>query len=109
MEKFIKSIYTESILHEAISKYGFEENNFIDLKGFQSFVYECKKNGRNYVLRITHNSHRSDNLIQGELHWIHYLVENGVSVCRPILSKNNRFVEIIELEASSPQGPLSWH
>ena len=100
MEKFIRSIYTESILHKAMSRYGFEENNFVDINGFQSFVYECKKNGRNYVLRITHSSHRSVDLIQSELHWIHYLVKNGISACKPILSAKNRFIEIIELETS---------
>ena len=100
MEKFIRSIYTESILHKALSRYGFEEKNFVDLNGFQSFVYECIKDGRNYVLRITHSSHRSVNLVKSELHWIHYLAENGVSVCKPILSAKNRFIEIIELETS---------
>lgn len=96
MEKFIKEIYNDKILQEAIERYGFNKSKIIKLDGFQSFVYECEKDDEPYILRITHSSHRSINLIKGELEWILYLKKNGISVASPILSKNKKMVESID-------------
>ena len=100
MEQFIKEIFNQYILNTALKFYDFEKTSNRNLNGFQSFVYECKKNGRSYFLRITHSSHRSVDLIQSELHWIDYLAENGLSVCKPILSAKDQYIEIIQLENS---------
>ncbi len=54
--------------------------------GFQNYVYEYKGKDKSYILRLTHSSHRSENLIKGELHWISYLISNGISASKPIYS-----------------------
>ena len=97
MEKFIRKIYNDTILDEATHKFGFNKKNVYLLGGFQSFVYECMRNGRSYILKITHSSHRNENMLKGELDWIQYLSDNNVKVCMPVLSRKSKLIEIIEI------------
>ncbi len=97
MEKVIKKSFNQDILNTAIERYGFEKGKSNNLNGFQSFVYECYRNGESFILRITHSSHRSLSLIKAELDWIYYLFNSGVPVCIPVLSKNRQPIETIRL------------
>ncbi|WP_422657579.1 phosphotransferase enzyme family protein [Paenibacillus sp. EC2-1] len=101
MEQQIKELMNDKVLENAASSFGL---NFSELKyigGFQNFVYEYDRNGQQYILRITHSSHRNSDGVRGELEWIDYLHQNGVSVSKPVPSKYDRQVEVIELENSS--------
>lgn len=95
MEKSIHKLYSQKILKEAISRFDVNPLNLKDLGGFESYVYEYNKNGKEYILRITHSSHRTSNLINGELEWVNYLVDNGVSASRAVQSKKGDYVEVI--------------
>jgi hypothetical protein len=55
--------------------------------------------GRSAVIRAGEDPHsfrRSESLIQGEVDWINFLAEGGVSVSRAIFSKGGKLVEAIE-------------
>ncbi|MNP82396.1 hypothetical protein D3C76_1810180 [compost metagenome] len=56
----------------------FEELTF--LGAWQNFIYEYQKDGIFYILRFTPSSHRSEDMIKGELEWILYLSNNSISV-----------------------------
>lgn len=49
-----------------------------------NYLYEGKIDGVSCVLRLTHSSHRSTNMVRGELEWINYFAENGISAAKPI-------------------------
>ncbi|WP_445935276.1 phosphotransferase enzyme family protein [Paenibacillus sp. FSL L8-0463] len=59
-------------------------------------VYEAQQDSHDRILRITPSSNRSKNLILGELDWILFLANEGVSVSAPLLSRNGELVEVIE-------------
>jgi len=65
-----EKIMDENLVVKASKLYGIakEECNFIG--GFQNSVYSYAKDNKNYVLRFTHDSHRSDTLIRAELDWV---------------------------------------
>jgi amicoumacin kinase len=58
----------------------------------ENFVYRV---GEHRILRLTHSSHRTANLVRGDMDWIRHLSDHGVSVCRPVLSRRGDLVEVI--------------
>lgn len=95
MEKSIINKFTNEILVDAPQYFGISTDNLTNLHGFQNFVYNGKRNGENVILRIAHNSHRSEELTLAEIEFVSYLSECGMSISKPLLSKRNNFVEII--------------
>jgi len=96
MDQLIKDRYNETILQEAMRRYGIAMDQIHILDSFESFIYEFERGGESYILRIGHSFRRSESLIQGEVHWINYLADGGVSVARALSSKNGKLVEIID-------------
>lgn len=101
MEKFIKDLFTEEILNEAISKYELDKDSIKQLGGFESFIYSFKAQDKDYILRITHNSRRSPEMIESEMHWIDFLHQNGINCALPYLTKDNKLQDIIGKDESS--------
>ncbi|MDP5272849.1 phosphotransferase enzyme family protein [Chengkuizengella axinellae] len=95
MEKRIVSLFNDHILMEAAEKFAIPYHTIKLIGKHQSFVFEYSLKGKPYILRITHESHRSVDMIMAELDWIIYLSENGVSVSKPIPSVHNQFVEVL--------------
>lgn len=100
MDKKIKEQYNDSIFTEAISRYGVTKDLIKLLDGFESFIYEFSKGDREYILRISHSLRRSANMINGEIEWVNYLADNGVSVSRAVPSEYGNLVEVINQEDS---------
>jgi len=98
METEIKARYTDSILHEAMRRYGITPDHIRLLDGFESFIYEFERDGGEYILRIGHSLRRTIELIQGEVSWINHLAQGGAGVSRAILSLNGQLVEAIDDE-----------
>jgi len=95
MDIEIKNRYNDVILQDAIRRFGIDKSSVELLDGFESFIYEVARQGKSYILRISHSLRRSTALIQGELDWLNYLSDNGISVARAIPSNNGRLVEAI--------------
>jgi Ser/Thr protein kinase RdoA (MazF antagonist) len=66
------------------------------LDGFESFIYEFARPDGEFILRIGHSDRRSPDLIRGEVDWINYLAQGGVTVARAVLSQTGKLVEPIE-------------
>jgi len=96
VEKRIKNRYSQTILQEALRRYGITQDQIQSLDGFESFIYEITRGTESYILRIGHTLRRSKSLILGEVDWINYLAEGGTPVSRAILSKNGNLVESIK-------------
>lgn len=96
METRIKRRYNETILDEARLRYGIEPDRIELLDGFESFMYEFERDGRSYILRLSHSLRRGEELICGEVDWINYLAAGGAAVARAVESVSGRLVEHID-------------
>ncbi len=96
MEQLIKDRYSDAILQQAMLRYGISKDQIKLLDSFESFIYEFEHASGSYILRIAHSARRNEALIQGEVDWINYLADGGVSAARAVLSANGKLVEAIE-------------
>jgi len=96
MDQLIKDRYNDTILQEAMGRYGITKDQIRCLDAFESFMYEFERDSHAYILRISHSFRRSESLVLGEVDWINYLAEGGVSVAKAIPSASGKYVEVIE-------------
>jgi Ser/Thr protein kinase RdoA (MazF antagonist) len=96
MEQQIRDRYSDAILQKAMGCYGITNDQIRPLYAFESFIYEFERGSQSYILRISHSLRRSEALIEGEVDWINYLAEGGVSVARAIRSESGKLVEAVE-------------
>lgn len=96
MDQHIIARYNDTILQEAIRRYGIAPKKIKLLDSFESFIYEFERASESYILRIGHSLHKSDALIHGEVDWINHLARGGVSVARAIPSPSGELVEVID-------------
>lgn len=85
---------TPEQLREAARRFGTSPDALRDLGSFENFVYaydDANQEGR--VLRLVHDSHRSARQVRGELHWLRFLAEGGLSVAPPVPSRGGDLVE----------------
>jgi amicoumacin kinase len=95
MEKSVVNEFSDDILIEAAERYGFSKESLKYINDFENYIYEFQRDNNYFILRLTHSSHRTEELVNGELDWIHYLHKKGASVCNPVFSNNNQLVEKI--------------
>lgn len=96
MDQHIIACYNDTILHEAMRRYGIAPEKIHLLDSFESIVYEFERDGNGFILRIGHSFRKSEALIQGEVDWINHLARGGVSVARAVPSENGKLVEVID-------------
>jgi amicoumacin kinase len=100
MEKIIDQLMTDSLLNQLLQLYGLEKE-VKKLGDFENYVYETCKGGEAFILRITHNSHRSSDDIASELDWMKHLHQSGISVPEVFQSMNGLLVETLRAEDGS--------
>lgn len=96
MESRIKERFNQNILNQAMGRYGITPGDIEDRGGFESFIFSFRRDGREYILRISHSLRRSEELIRGEVDWINYLADGGVTVAGAVMSENGKLVEPID-------------
>ena len=96
MDQQIIARYNDTILQEAMQRYGIARDQIKPLDTFENFINEYERKGAGYILRIGHSFRKNENLILGEVDWINTLAHAGVSVARAIPSENGKLVEVIE-------------
>jgi Ser/Thr protein kinase RdoA (MazF antagonist) len=92
----IKSRFNDNLLREAMHRYGLEAHQARPVGEFDSFVYEINMAGQAGILRISHSSVRSAELVMGELDWLNYLVQGGASVCGPIPTASSELIQELD-------------
>ncbi len=95
MEQRIKDLFHKSVLQQAMRRYAILENEIAEIDAYESFIYEFQRGVSQFVLRISHSSRRSEDLIKAEVDWINYLAAGGVSVARAINSEAGNLVEAV--------------
>ena len=96
MDKSVTALFSQTILEQARQAYGIESSTATLLDGFESFIYQVSKNGKDYILRIGHSARRTSQLIQAESEFLNYLAHGGLSVPQVLLSEAGRLVEEIQ-------------
>ena len=95
MEPRVKNLFTAKILSECLASFTIAPENAQILDSFESYIYNVQKEGRDYILRIGHDSRRTADLVQAESEFLNHLSQGGLSVPRVLPSENGRLVEQI--------------
>ena len=95
MEKSVLKLFDEHVLGESARRFNLKPDNLKLITDMENFVYENGADETPCILRITHSSHRTLEAIMGELEWMEYLYDNGMSVPQPIHSVSGTLVEVI--------------
>jgi amicoumacin kinase len=103
MNQLIRQHFNEDILRQAAARYGVPMADVNPVGGFESYVYSYVKGGKPYILKITHTFRRTVNYITGELDWLSFLAQGGMSVAEAVESIHGNWVEIIAVPNSTHQ------
>ncbi|MCB2213774.1 phosphotransferase [bacterium] len=95
MEKSTRKLFTKTILSKALNLYDIQPETAQILDGFESFIYNVRKDGQDLILRIGHDGRRSVDMVQGEAEFLNHLAHGGLSVARVLPSKDGRLAETI--------------
>jgi len=101
MEKAIRDLFNSSLLEAILNRYRIPQADASILDGFESFIFNVRRDGCEYILRIGHSSRRSADLIQGEAEFLNHLRGGGLSVPLVLPSANGMLVETIEAQDGS--------
>lgn len=101
MEQWVDDLFSQEVLKEAASRYEANATNAKKLGDFENYVYEVKRDGKSYILRLTHSSHRSKEELEGELKWVNYLNDHGINVSLVHESVNGELVEVVPVDDSN--------
>lgn len=101
MEKYIKNLFNQALLKSVLNRYRIPLADASILDGFESFIFNVRRDGCEYILRIGHSSRRNADLIQGEAEFLNYLRKGGLSVPQVLRSTNQLLVEKIEAQDGS--------
>ena len=93
MEKEIEELLQTQHLQNATKLWQGERDSVELISAVENFVYRFIREGKEFILRLTHSSHRTLEMVQGEIDWVHYLAKNRANVSLPIYSENQKLVE----------------
>jgi Ser/Thr protein kinase RdoA (MazF antagonist) len=63
VEREVELQFSQEVLFEAAQRFGMSTDSLKRLGDFENYVYEGEIDGVSYVLRLTHSSHRSTNMV----------------------------------------------
>jgi Ser/Thr protein kinase RdoA (MazF antagonist) len=88
----------ENVLKHAAKCYGVATSHLRPLPGGHfADVYEFSQGGAAYVLRITPPNDEIDiQAMRAILEWMNFLATHGTPVSRPVRSRNNQLIELVE-------------
>ena len=95
MDNRIREYFNEQVLSDAAALYKVSITELTELDGFENFIYEYEQHGIAYILRISHTSRRTKDMIEAEMHWIAYLHNCGVNCSIPQKSIHGNLVEVV--------------
>lgn len=93
--------FTSAHLNSAAACYGIPGSNITKAGGFENLVYSMNYNDKSTILRITHDSHRTERQVHAELNFVMHLAEHNVNVCKPLPSPGGRLLEQIPCEGGT--------
>lgn len=98
MDREIINRFNDTILETALERFGIKKENINRLDGFESFIFNVKRDDKEFILKISYGKRRTKEMILGEIDFINYLNSKGLTVPSANLSLNNIYVEVIPCE-----------
>lgn len=96
MEASVEWIFSNALVELAGHFFLVSTESSVKLGDAENYVFEVHRDGTPYILRMTHQSHRSKGQVLAELKWIEYLQNNGSEIPKVIPSTENNLVEIVK-------------
>ena len=97
MEKNVKNAFSTAILQQALSAFNLNPYHISELDGFENFLFESEINGLPAILRLSHSSKKTRQMVESELSYVNYLAKHGAHVATPFKSKQQQLTELIPL------------
>jgi Ser/Thr protein kinase RdoA (MazF antagonist) len=88
------------ILREIAPRFGLSTDDLHVIGKSGSSVFEYYLNNQRYILRIAQVTDSELDLLHGELDWIQYLADKGVSASVPVESKYGHLIEKVTLSST---------
>ena len=96
------SLNQQKLLETGVRMFGLDPNNLLSHHDSEHSIITSYKTGESIVfLRITRDTHRSIDIIRGEIDWIEFLSGKGLNVSRPVRSVGGQLVEQISADDDS--------
>jgi Ser/Thr protein kinase RdoA (MazF antagonist) len=95
MERSVAAVFRPEHLVRAAAAWGCEAATATSLGSFENYVYQLARDGRPWILRLTHSAHRSPEQVRGELDWIAHLGAHDVGVCPAAPSMGGDLIEVL--------------
>ncbi len=99
MKDTIVSLLRPELITDAATQWDLTEEAIL-LDDVTKLVYKFTSPQGRRILRLTHSSHRTEEEIIAELDWMNFLIQQGIPVSCPLLSKNDRLTEHYSVENS---------
>jgi len=93
MEKHVKELFNDNILRQAAVFYEIAFEDLVFVGGFENFIYGFHKDSDDFIMRISHESHRTLSQVASELDFVNFLANYDANVSLPVLSIHQRLVE----------------
>lgn len=94
-DHILKQLNHNIVPHKAISLWSGDKDSLQLVSEGINIVYRFEKNNEIYYLRLTHEKLRSEDELHAAIAFCKYLFDKNVSVCEPIQSISNYWIEII--------------
>ncbi len=94
----------ETFAHQMARFWNYKEKTLKLLNTSSNFVFDLKENNSERILRISHQTERTLELVQAELDFILYLDSQKIPVAKPIPSNNGKNVEQLQTEHGTFNG-----
>ena len=99
MKDTIVSLLQPELVTEAATQWDSTEEAVL-IDDVTNMVYEFTSPQGRRILRLTHSSHHTEDEIIAELDWMNFLIQQGIPVSCPLLSKNDRLTERFSVQNS---------
>lgn len=101
MHENIKTRFTPDVIAACAARFGACAEGLEPLGLWQNAVFGFEREGCRRILRISHDSHRTQKLISEELDFIRYLSANGVCASLPVPSLTGNEIETVRTETDA--------
>jgi len=98
MEKNVKNAFSPAILQQALFSFNLNPARISELDGFENFLFESAIGGLPAILRLSHSSKKTRQMVESELNYVNYLAKYGAHVASPFMSRQQQLTEMIPLK-----------
>ncbi|MBM7622126.1 Ser/Thr protein kinase RdoA (MazF antagonist) [Bacillus tianshenii] len=83
---------------QIMKNWEYDEGELYYFRASANFVFLFKKEGQVYYLRFHEATEKPISQLESEMNVLHFLNDGPVKVAQPLLSKNDRYIEIVETD-----------